>query len=145
VEPSPAEAGAASPSAAARAENEPLPQYVRFLKVANETKEPLRVYVQYETLDKDGQWIWVPGAGEKEEWLGPYTVAPGQTSYLKYDGVVVCGSRVRLMVRGPDGPAWAVAGGEDIWLVEENARGERVYLSDEVETYTCRLRPPGAR
>jgi hypothetical protein len=151
VESSPPPAGSAeAPSAesrrsSVRAEDAPLPQYVRFLKVTNETKDPLVVYVQYETLDKDGRWIWVPGVGEKDKWLGPYTVAAGQSSYLKYDGVVVCASRVRLMVRGPDGRAWTVAGGEDIWLVEENTQGERVYEADEVETYTCRLRAPEKR
>jgi hypothetical protein len=122
----------------------PVPYAVPYAN-PNETREPLTVYVQYETLDKEGRWIWVPGSGAKGEWLGPYRIAAGESSYLRYDGVVVCASRVRLMVRGADGQAVAVAGGQDVWLVEENAQGERVYEADEVETYVCRLRPTGAR
>ncbi len=136
----------ASTAAPAVAEvSSPQLQYCRLLKVANQTKEPLTVYLRYETLDKDNEWIWVTGSDEKDGWLGPYKIAPGQSVHLKHQGVMVFACRAILLARDSSGRAVTAATGDDRWVVEENAEGERAYLADEVETYVWRIRPGDVR
>jgi hypothetical protein len=120
-------------------------QYARLLKVVNSTAEALEVSLRYETLDKDSQWIWVPGISAKDGWLGPYKLAPGQSGHLKYEDVLVYASRVRIKARGASGKTWTEAAEADLWLVAENAQGERAYQAAEAETYTYRFRPKGTR
>jgi hypothetical protein len=124
-------------------QSKPSVQYCRLLKVANDTKEPVTVYLQYETLDNENQWIWVPGNGEKDGRLGPYTIAAGQSLYLKHQGVIVYACRATLTASSRSGRSWTGAAEKDRWLVEENARGERVYQGNEPETYTWHIRPTG--
>ncbi len=50
-------------------------------RVANNTAEPLRVYLQYEYLSDKGEWVWWPN----QNWVS-YNFASGETANLVHDG-----------------------------------------------------------
>ncbi len=53
--------------------------YAKYLQIANETKEPLKVYVQWYTRAKSGKHRWYPDEGRSSEY---YIFKPGVTNTL---------------------------------------------------------------
>jgi hypothetical protein len=117
------------------ADSADLEQSTRYLRVANCTEEPVKLYLQYEGRTQDGQWQWIPGrpgeAGDAET----YDIGPGEVMDLADNGWRINAARVRL---------WAKAGDrdlvqfkdKDLWLVPEtNTDGAPGYESAEIQTF----------
>src|SRR5206468_7164053 len=108
------------------------PQYRRYLRVRNDTKQQLTVWVRYRTLTTGDEWAWFP---EGPEEAVSYELAPDETTFLKHQGVFVNASRVRLWARpsaaGPtESGGWTKYRDQDLWLVREVDNGEHVYHND---------------
>lgn len=112
-------------------------KFRRFLRVANDTKERLTVFVQYETWHMDGSWHWHPNAPAGDEAL-VYTLEPGEEADLQDDDWALLARRVRIWAEGEKGAEFSDFKDEDLWLVEE-VDGERSYDAPEVETFTFRF------
>lgn len=67
-------------------------QQVRFLRVVNETSEPIKVYVQYEYVTPKGEWVWWPADPTKPFW----SFKVGEASYLLDDGWKLKARRIRI-------------------------------------------------
>lgn len=111
----------------------------RYLRLANDSKERLTVFVQYETWHMDGSWHWYPNVPDGEEAL-TFTVEPGQEVDLHHDDWAILARRVRLWAEGGNGAEYLEFKDQDLWLVDE-VDGERSYEAPEVETYTFRFMP----
>jgi tetratricopeptide (TPR) repeat protein len=71
--------------------------HTAYLRVFNDTNEPVRIALQYELQTKDGQWVWYP----KEPSKGTkWTLIPGQKTRLNDDGWVIHCRRYRLWADG---------------------------------------------
>src|SRR5262249_4657055 len=84
-----------------------------YLAVANETNEPIKVFVQYEYQTKDGKWTWWPKEPTKSWW----TIAPGKTTTLNDDDWKVRARRVRIWAVGVNsGDTNTYYRDRDLWL-----------------------------
>lgn len=77
-----------------------------YLKVANESSEPIKVYLQYYTRATDETWNWYPGAPESKKTL-TFTIEPGSAPFL-FDGEYkITASQVRIWAEGvTSGAIW---------------------------------------
>jgi hypothetical protein len=115
----------------------PVKQTRRFLRVINNTKEELTVYVQYRTLTADNQFAWLPAPDQAATW----TIQAGGAYYLSVKGVKIDASRVRIWAKSATGQ-WLKYKTQDLWLVSEvDERGEHSYLAAEMQTYTFTFNP----
>jgi hypothetical protein len=114
-------------------------QTTRFLQVGNATKEPLTVFLQYRTVDPNGDWSWVPAEPGSTEVLS-YKLTPGQVADLHESDWRIHASRVRL---------WAVSDAQqfrrfqeqDLWLVPEtDDEGNHGYSAPAIQTYQVAIR-----
>jgi hypothetical protein len=107
----------------------------RFLKVKNETGEPLKVFVQFRGKT-DTKWAWTPADPSDSKDALTYNLKPGQEMFLKHKGQKIAASRVRV---------WGISDNakvldyrdQDLWVVPEmDDRGEHCYLATEMKTFT---------
>src|SRR5262249_1651232 len=95
----------------------------RDLKVVNETAEPIRVHVQYETLTVTGTWHWYPGplGGEAELRAD---VEPNQAPYVYDDDFKVKARRMRIWAEGrTTGRRYEQDRNRDVWLCSKEYVG----------------------
>lgn len=105
----------------------------RFLKVANETDEPIRVHVQYETLTVMGTWHWYPGPVGSDTDLQA-DVGPKQSMYLFDDDFKVKARRMRIWAEGKTSSRRFDADRErDVWLCAKE------YVANVEEDYVYRI------
>ncbi len=71
----------------------------RALRIVNNTEEPLRVHLQYETTTEQGNWHWYPGAPPDGKHL-TVLVEPGKRTFVDDDGYRVKGRRIRIWADG---------------------------------------------
>jgi hypothetical protein len=136
-----AESGDATPRADAAdddsqgdEESAPLTKFDRrYLRVKNDTKEKLAVFVQYETATETQGWSWFPKAPGQDQAV-TYTLAPGQELDLAHQDWTINARRVRLWAQGQSGAEFNEFRDQDLWLVDM-ANGERAYQAPEGETF----------
>jgi hypothetical protein len=115
-------------------------QYECKLKVKNDTRERVTIWVQHRTRDDDGAWTWLPANPQSRKAVS-YELAPGEETYLARGDEPMTASRVRLWARSAGGESWLDYKSEDLWLIEEvDANGEHAYAAGEIDTYTFTLR-----
>lgn len=106
----------------------------RHLVVINDTLEPLRVHVQYSTVDqKTGQERWFPeGNRSIVTWLDP-----DRPAYVMHDGRRIIAARARIWaISLSSGKKWEDDKREAVWLVEERNRdNKRQYQAAGLETF----------
>jgi hypothetical protein len=117
-------------------EDAPIMQMQRYLKVTNDTKATLTVYVQYHTQVKC-QWVWLPNDPAESDEAVVVQIAPGQTLDIEdAAGSPISASRARI---------WAISArttlskykDADFWLVpEKDAQGKHYYFADKRGTST---------
>jgi len=101
------QAGASSDDSKAAEESAPLTKFDRrYLRVKNNTKEKLDVFVQYETITDTKGWMWFPKAPGQDQAV-TYTLASGQELDLAHDDWTVNARRVRLGPREKAAPSTA--------------------------------------
>src|SRR5439155_25347536 len=71
----------------------------RYVRVVNNTNEPLQVHVQYEELTEAGEWHWYPAAPPNGKPL-TVTVEGGKTVLLQDGDDKVEGRRMRIWADG---------------------------------------------
>jgi tetratricopeptide (TPR) repeat protein len=100
----------------------------RYLRVANNSAEAIRIYLYYETETKSGKWEWY----HDEKSALYYDLQPGGTTYLKdTDDYQIRGRRVRLWARGlKTGNVWNEYKDKDLWLCKD------AYLATRETTFT---------
>ncbi len=95
----------------------------KFLKVANETDEPLRVHVQYETLTVMGTWHWYPGPAGSDTDLQK-DIGPKDATYWFDDDFKVKARRMRIWAEGKtSGRQYAADRDRDVWLCSKEYVG----------------------
>jgi tetratricopeptide (TPR) repeat protein len=98
-------------------------RFVSSLRIINDSGEPLRIYLQYETL-VDGKWAWLP-ADPKAPAL-TYDWAAGHDSFMAVKTVRVEARRVRIWAEGKTTGVRLVRYQKvDLWLVKEGYRLRR--------------------
>ena len=107
----------------------------RFLKVKNDSDEPMKVFVQYRGMD-DKKWAWFPVDPSEAKDALVYDLKPGQEMYLMHKESKLSASRVRIWGEA-ESQNWLDFRDQDLWVVPEmDQRGEHRYLSTEMKTFT---------
>jgi hypothetical protein len=112
-------------------------QTTRYLRLANATARPVRVFLTYHTEVAGGPPQWFPAAGKDQKPL-TITLKPGAVVSLRDGGWRIHADRVRLWAEA-DGQTWAQFRTEPLWLVPEVAAdGRHAYAAPvrDVFTYT---------
>jgi hypothetical protein len=111
----------------------------RFLRVHNDTGEPLRVWVQYHTLTDRKSWVWYPSNPGHSHRAVSFTLKPGAVLTLEDEQRPIRASRVRIWARSTSGKEWLGCRDDDLWLVPE--AGHR-YEAVAMETYPVTFEQP---
>jgi hypothetical protein len=119
------------------------PLYRRYLDVRNETDEPLTIYVQSYTYNRDSKdWEWLPGDPKTSTKALSFRVEPGATVSPRVDDRQLSGNRVRLWGASPGGNRWLDWKDRDLWLVkEQDDEGTHCYYAAKTETFTYYFNP----
>jgi hypothetical protein len=109
-------------------------QKTRYIRVANYSAEPVKLYLQYEALGQDGGQQWVPGQAGGSD-AEAFDIAPGEVTDLYDDGWRINAVRARL---------WATSSSrnlvqfkdKDLWLVpEKDDQGLPGYAARDPQTF----------
>jgi hypothetical protein len=137
-------AAPAAPEAAAADEEvaeQELPRFTsRYLRVKNDTKEKITLYVQYRTLTNKNRFRWYPAAPSMSDEALVFELEPGSETDLYHDDWRINASRVRLWATGGTSE-WMENKENDLWLVQKDDQGSRSYAAEEAETYTFTIAP----
>lgn len=100
-------------------------QTQRYLRVVNNTGEPLRVRLFYESRNDKGEWQWHPGdpPGGKHLYVD---VAPGKSTFVYHENEKVNGRRVRIWAESTSTKSvWHRDKDQDVWLCAESYRTQK--------------------
>lgn len=104
--------------------------YRRYLKIVNERPEKIRVWIQYETLTKSGNWDWYPDnpGGKSTYW----DIEPGKSTYLLDGDFKVRARRVRLWAQEFNTEKQSLTYRDaDLWICPQQG-----YLAKDDTTFT---------
>jgi hypothetical protein len=111
-------------------------QAQRFLRLENDTGEPLTVYVQYRCLTGEGAWTWFPANPASSTDAVTTRLDPGQVMNVKDQGAAIAASRVRIWGTTAT-KKWLTYQSQDFWLVpEQDDQGRHCYVAPEMGTFT---------
>jgi hypothetical protein len=114
-------------------------QTARYLRLGNDTKEKVRIWVQYYTEGQGGAWDWSPAAPGKNDAL-VIDLDPGEVTDLKDGDWRVNGQRVRIWAQS-ESKEWATFKNKDLWLVPEvDSEGNPGYVAAEIQTFNFTIR-----
>jgi len=115
------------------------PHTQRYLKIKNDTKDTLTIYVQYRTQDKSEQWVWLPANPTQSAQAVTQSLAPGKETLAEVEKNPILSSRVRLWAKSTSGGAqWLEYKDHDLWLVPEVDRDkpkDHIYYAPKTETF----------
>ncbi|HYT93556.1 MAG TPA: tetratricopeptide repeat-containing serine protease family protein [Gemmataceae bacterium] len=109
------------------------PQDSRYLRVVNQTGQPLRLYLRYEAKGKDGVWRW-HHTGQTVEPL-VFTLAAGVSANLFDEDWRISARRVRIWAEGENGGTWLRDRDRDFWLAQTP------YRARHIDTYVYTVNP----
>jgi hypothetical protein len=114
-----------------------LPFATRFVRISNDTGEPVKVFVQYRTLTEGGEWAWFPSApAAAEPEVFTYELDAGMVADLTDNDWRVNASHLRVWAVSASGRKWLDFKNTDLELVtEKHADGRAQYLAPEMQTY----------
>jgi hypothetical protein len=116
-------------------------QTQRFLKIRNETNEPILIHFQYRT-QRGEDWVWFPADPKKSAESATLQIPPLKEAYAEVDQNRVLSSRVRLWAKSTSksGTEWLEYKDQDLWLVPEVDKGsptkEHAYFAPNTQTFT---------
>ncbi len=110
----------------------------RYLRITNDTKETLQVWVMYHTIDTNDQWKWFPAEPSEQRWA-VYSFEPGESSSIDHEDFRVNADRVRIWAgNAPHGESWDKS--TRMWTTYENEdlelvspEGEEGYFMGEYD------------
>jgi hypothetical protein len=115
-------------------------QNTRGLRVGNGTKEKVKVFVEYETQNDQGQTQWYPQNGQARKGL-QFDLAPGEVSDLKDGDWQINARRVRVWAQGADGKRWVRFKDKELDLVpEKDGKGNHGYASPQKQKMVVAFR-----
>jgi tetratricopeptide (TPR) repeat protein len=104
----------------------------KFLRVVNKTGEPIRVFVQYETLTTENRWLWYPTNANKGESVW-WDFASGDGARLAHDKWTIKARRVRVWAEGKrTGNTWTRNKSVDLILVPDKGYRARGILTHTI-------------
>jgi hypothetical protein len=109
----------------------------RFLRVFNNSGEPVKFWVQYNVPDDQGG-VWVPGDPDESDKALRYDLAPGKAYDLHHNGTRVTASRVRFWALSPS-QTWSRNATADLVLRSAGDDGDGSYSDTKVQTFTLTL------
>jgi tetratricopeptide (TPR) repeat protein/CBS domain-containing protein len=102
------------------------------LRVSNQSKHTIRVYVAYETLTDQGTWHWY-----RMDNPAVFVFQPGEEARLRDEGWIIQARRMRIWAESTDGNmSWQKVRNTDTWLIDEKG----VKAVDQ-PTYTYKFLP----
>ncbi len=105
----------------------------RLLLVKNDSKEEVQFFL---VMNSQGKWI--PAAPGKDSQMISFVLQPGQ-EYMIEDGTnAIPASKARIWAKSAT-RQWMNNAESDLFLVEPNASGERVYQATEMGVFTYRV------
>lgn len=120
-------------------EGEKAVQDERFLRVENNTKEKVQLYVQVRTKVEGGEWAWLPGDPKTEEKAFAFELEAGQVVDLKIEEQQLSASRVHIWAES-ETQKWNDFQKKDLWLVpEKDVNGKHRYMAPTMQTYLYRV------
>lgn len=109
-------------------------QNKRFLKLRNNTKDTITVFLQYRFQTGEG-WAWTPIDPAKGNDALSFEIEAGKDLDVKQMEEPIAASRMRIWATAP-GFKWMRFKTKDIWLVpERNEDGDHVYFSEKVDAF----------
>jgi hypothetical protein len=135
-------------------------QVTRFLRVANDTKTKVKVYVKYHAPTEDGDWAWAPGNPDDDA-VSTYELDAGEIVDLADNDWQINGDCVRIWAESiepasaPDQDSifnvsvstraetrkWERFKNKDLWLVPEtDPDGNHGYVAQQIETFVFTIR-----
>ena len=111
-------------------------QATRFVRFTNATDKKALFYIHYETIDAEGNSMWLPPKEDGYMYATSVEVAPGESVDLKEGEWRVNATRARIWAVS-EGREWLRYKGIDLWLVPEvDEDGNHSYQAPNPETYS---------
>lgn len=118
------------------AQQQKKPYARKYLRIANNSGETIRVYLVYHTKTTDQRWKWFPGPAGGSQHVR-YTFSPGETAYVWHDEFKINADRIRIWAESLSGSGgWPTFREQDFRLVPDE--GYKAYYMD---TYTFDFLP----
>lgn len=103
----------------------------RFLRVVNQSDEPIRVYAFYYTKGTDGAWHWYPGDPRTAGALY-WDFEVGEAAYLLHKDFKIKGSKIRIWAEGlRSGGKWLRDQNQDVIICPSEG-----YEAPDIGTFT---------
>jgi Tfp pilus assembly protein PilF len=107
-----------------------IPHRTRAVQVVNRTGQKLKVSVQFETQNAEGEWTWFPKEAAVE-----WEIPVGETAMLLYQGRPILTRRMHIWADGIGTKSvWHTSKNQDTWTAP--AKGYRGGSQPEIFTYT---------
>src|SRR5262249_28533202 len=117
-------------------EAEPAYQTECYVRVKNDTKQKLTVFLQYRTTTEAREFAWLPADPETSQQALVWKLEPGEGMALKGAAGAISASRVRVWAVAADGSSWLDNKDEDLWLVPLQDDDFYYYYAPEKDSYT---------
>ena len=112
-------------------------QQTRYLRVANDTDKPVTIFVQYQALNDQGDWVW---SGEDDNAL-QFQLAPGEVTDLDDNGWRINAASAHIWVKSESGDEWNTFKDKELWLVpEQDENGNHVYQDQGIQVFDYAVR-----
>jgi hypothetical protein len=111
----------------------------RFLRVLNNSTEPVKLWLQYNLPVERGS-VWVPADPEESSKALAFDLAPGRAYDLHHNGERIAANRVRFWALSPT-RTWSRSADADLVLTAAGDEPDGYYLDTKVQTYTLKLSP----
>jgi hypothetical protein len=112
-------------------------QQTRYLRVANDTDKPVTIFVQYQALNDQGDWVW---SGEADDAL-QFQLQPGAVTDLDDNGWRINTASAHIWVKSDNGDEWNTFKDQELWLVpEQDENGNHVYQDQGIQIFDYAVR-----
>lgn len=110
----------------------------KYLTIRNSTAQKVRFFVLIYTED-EGSWVWIPGTPGKTKKAISVELDPAKSIKVQMDNEPVTAQKIRIWAKSGD-KTWNQYRNADLYLVDQDATGERRYQAADVATYVFDLK-----
>ena len=112
-------------------------QQTRYLRVANDTDKPVTIFVQYQALNDQGDWVW---SGDGDDAL-QFRLEPGEVTDLDDNGWRINAASAHIWVKSENGDEWNTFKNQELWLVpEQDENGNHMYQDQGIQIFDYAVR-----